>query len=212
MTKKKTELTTTKQIETRVKRQVVLEDGKVVQDSGPIVETNTTEDTDKRESESVEVSSHSRSSHAKQATKFLLPLTNSQRRNLGGDEVDGPKALENFPSDVENGALIELPESDKNARTVLTPRADGLVRESKTKKVVSREEIQERTEVEDVKHLGDFSDEVSLPKIHFQLNLRAVDQNKNTNSNHSINIATHSSFTHSWPQQNTKDSRHHYEN
>lgn len=56
VTKKKTELTTTKQIETRVKRQVVLEDGKVVQDSGPIVETNTTEDTDKQESESVEVS------------------------------------------------------------------------------------------------------------------------------------------------------------
>lgn len=55
VTKKKTELTTTKQIETRVKRQIVLEDGKVVEDSGPIVETNTTEDTDKQESESVEV-------------------------------------------------------------------------------------------------------------------------------------------------------------
>lgn len=55
VTKKKTELTTTKQIETRVKRQVILEDGKVVQDSGPIVETNTTEDTNKQESESVEV-------------------------------------------------------------------------------------------------------------------------------------------------------------
>lgn len=53
--KKKTELTTTKQIETRVKRQVVLEDGKVVQDSGPVVETNTTEDTDKKESNTVEV-------------------------------------------------------------------------------------------------------------------------------------------------------------
>lgn len=55
VTKKKTELTTTRQIETRVKRQVVLEDGKVVQDSGPIVETNTTEDTDKHESETTEV-------------------------------------------------------------------------------------------------------------------------------------------------------------
>lgn len=55
VTKKKTELTTTRQIETRVKRQVVLEDGKVVQDSGPIVETNTTEDTDKQESETTEV-------------------------------------------------------------------------------------------------------------------------------------------------------------
>lgn len=55
ITKKKTELTTTRQIETRVKRQVVLEDGKVVQDSGPIVETNTTEDTDKQESKTTEV-------------------------------------------------------------------------------------------------------------------------------------------------------------
>lgn len=55
MTKKKTELTTTRHIETRVKRQIVLEDGKVVEDSGPIVETNTTEDTNKQESESVEV-------------------------------------------------------------------------------------------------------------------------------------------------------------
>lgn len=53
--KKKTELTTTRQIETRVKRQVVLEDGKVVEDSGPIVSTNTTEDTEKQESETNEV-------------------------------------------------------------------------------------------------------------------------------------------------------------
>lgn len=48
---------------------------------------------------------------------------------------------------------------------MLAPRADGLVREMKTKKVVSREEIQERTETEDVKHLGDFSDEVCLVKL-----------------------------------------------
>jgi hypothetical protein len=32
-------LTTTKQIETRVKRQVKFEDGKVIEDSGPIVST-----------------------------------------------------------------------------------------------------------------------------------------------------------------------------
>ena len=56
VTKKKTEVTTKKQIETRVKRQVVLEDGKVVEDSGPIVTTNTTEDTEKQEHEQTEVS------------------------------------------------------------------------------------------------------------------------------------------------------------
>jgi hypothetical protein len=50
-------LTTTRQIETRVKRQVVLEDGKVVGDSGPIVTTNTTEDTETEEHKKTEVSS-----------------------------------------------------------------------------------------------------------------------------------------------------------
>jgi hypothetical protein len=39
ITKRKTELTTTKQVETRVKRQVKFEDGKVIEDSGPIVST-----------------------------------------------------------------------------------------------------------------------------------------------------------------------------
>lgn len=89
-----------------------------------------------------------------------------QRRNVGGDEVDGPRAIEHFPSDV-NQTLSEYMENgsgDKritSTHKVLAPRDDGLVREMKTRKVVSREQIQERTETEDVKHLGDFSDEVS---------------------------------------------------
>lgn len=48
-------------------------------------------------------------------------------------------------------------------------RPDGLVRETKTKTVVSREEIDERLETEDVKFLGDFSDEVSFFSL-FTLN------------------------------------------
>lgn len=55
VSKKKTEVTNTKQIETRVKRQVVLEDGKVVEDSGPLVTTNTTEDTETQEHHQTEV-------------------------------------------------------------------------------------------------------------------------------------------------------------
>lgn len=55
VTKKKVELTTTRQIATRVQRQLVLEDGKVVEDSGPIVSTNTTEDTEKQEHKHTEV-------------------------------------------------------------------------------------------------------------------------------------------------------------
>ncbi|XP_015178100.1 PREDICTED: uncharacterized protein LOC107067270 [Polistes dominula] len=48
-TRKKKEITTTRQIETRVKRQVVLEDGEVVVDTGPFVTTNTTEDVEQQE-------------------------------------------------------------------------------------------------------------------------------------------------------------------
>ncbi|XP_031629629.1 uncharacterized protein LOC116344908 isoform X2 [Contarinia nasturtii] len=146
VTKKKTELTTTRQIETRVKRQIVLEDGKVIEDSGPIVETNTTEDTNKQESESVE------------------------RLKPGEDDVDGPKAIEHFPSDKDQTVIEYVGDDskygiDESAPTVLAPR-DGLVREMKTKKVVSREEIQERTETEDVKHLGDFSDEAYVNAVN----------------------------------------------
>ncbi|XP_055684176.1 uncharacterized protein LOC129790612 isoform X1 [Lutzomyia longipalpis] len=121
--KKKTELTTTRQIETRVKRQVILEDGKVVDDSGPMVSTNTTEDTEKQESHTTE------------------------RRDLGEDEPTG--ALEAI--DMAKGV------------TLLGHTAaplNGVVREVKEKKIVSREEREELLETEDVKHLGDFSDEV----------------------------------------------------
>ncbi|KAK0091503.1 hypothetical protein PV326_003108, partial [Microctonus aethiopoides] len=48
-TRKKKEITTTRQIQTRVKRQVVLEDGEVIKDSGPLVTTNTTEDVEQQE-------------------------------------------------------------------------------------------------------------------------------------------------------------------
>lgn len=56
MTKKTKELTTTRQIATRVQRQVVLEDGKVLLDSGPLVSTTTSEDTETQEHEHTEVS------------------------------------------------------------------------------------------------------------------------------------------------------------
>lgn len=89
-----------------------------------------------------------------------------QRLKPGEDDVDGPKSIEHFPSDKDQTIIEYVGDDSKydidaSTPTVLAPRADGLVREMKTKKVVSREEIQERTETEDVKHLGDFSDQVS---------------------------------------------------
>lgn len=83
---------------------------------------------------------------------------------MGDDAVDGPEAIENVPI---NGALANV--SSGLVRAVVS-RPDGLVRETKTKTVVSREEIDERLETEDVKFLGDFSDEVILLLFYLHFN------------------------------------------
>ncbi|KAG5684323.1 hypothetical protein PVAND_013558 [Polypedilum vanderplanki] len=136
ITKRKTELTTTKQIETRVKRQVKFEDGKVIEDSGPIVSTATTEDTDKVESEQTE------------------------RKTLGEPSSSTPDALEfNKTAVNDESSQIAEPSTVKKYALAAT-RDDGLVREEKNNRIVSREDTTELTEIEDVRHYGDFSDEV----------------------------------------------------
>ena len=52
---------------------------------------------------------------------------------------------------------------------VLSARDDGLVREEKNNRVVSREDTTELTEIEDVRHYGDFSDAVSTTKNFFSI-------------------------------------------
>ncbi|XP_044758425.1 serine/arginine repetitive matrix protein 1 isoform X2 [Coccinella septempunctata] len=131
VSKKKTEVVNTKQIETRVKRQVVLEDGKVVEDSGPMVTTNTTEDTETQEHHQTEL------------------------RKLGDDEIDGPLAVE---GKADNAAV-----SKRN--WVVTSNPDGVVREVKEKRVLSREETEEVKETEDIQHFGDITDEDFLAAV-----------------------------------------------
>ncbi|XP_050309003.1 uncharacterized protein LOC126745280 isoform X2 [Anthonomus grandis grandis] len=124
ISKKKTEVLNTKQIETRVKRQVILEDGKVVEDSGPMVTTNTTEDTETQEHHQTEV------------------------RRLGDeDDTDGPRPLEDGTKGITEENWISV------------PNPDGVVREVKERRVISREETEEVKETEDVQHLGDITDE-----------------------------------------------------
>lgn len=92
-------------------------------------------------------------------------LHSLQRRNVGGDEVDGPRAIEAASGGAEDGGqeLIRFDDGGgRNATTILAARDDGLLKEQKTKKVVSREQIDERTETEDVKHFGEFTDKVGL--------------------------------------------------
>ncbi|KAL3274157.1 hypothetical protein HHI36_015571 [Cryptolaemus montrouzieri] len=131
ISKKKTEVVNTKQIETRVKRQVVLEDGKVVEDSGPMVTTNTTEDSETQEHHQTEL------------------------RKLGEDEIDGKLAIGD--DNTENAV------SKRN--WVVTANPDGIVREIKEKRVLSREETEEVKETEDVQHFGDITDENFLAAV-----------------------------------------------
>lgn len=51
--------------------------------------------------------------------------------------------------------------NDNNVQSYVASRDDGLIREIKENRVVSREDTIKLTEVEDVNHLGDFSDAVS---------------------------------------------------
>lgn len=49
----------------------------------------------------------------------------------------------------------------------MVPRpADGLVRQVDDKRVISHEEVKDYHETEDVKHLGDFTDQVSVIRFY----------------------------------------------
>lgn len=65
--------------------------------------------------------------------------------SAGIDSVDGAVVVTNLPNMVHT----------------IVARPDGLVREVKEQTVISREQVDELLETEDVRHLGDFSDEVS---------------------------------------------------
>lgn len=50
---------------------------------------------------------------------------------------------------------------EDTSKWIPSPNKDGIVREVKEKRVVSREETEEIKEVEDIQHYGDITDEVS---------------------------------------------------
>lgn len=80
-------------------------------------------------------------------------------RKLGDDEADGPKAIE------DGDRKIALDKSN----WIAVPNSDGVVREVKERKVVSREETEEVKETEDIQHLGDITDEVSKTQQNYIL-------------------------------------------
>lgn len=81
-------------------------------------------------------------------------------RKLGDDQTDAPLAVESG----DTNAIAE------KSNWVAVANPDGVVREVKERKVISREETEEVKETEDVQHLGDITDEVSHVITEYRYN------------------------------------------
>ncbi|XP_062535254.1 uncharacterized protein LOC134204445, partial [Armigeres subalbatus] len=163
--KRKTELITTRQIETRVQRQLKFEDGKVIEDSGPIVSTNTTEDTDRQETVQTEHRTLGDPTE-EEVTKNAAVDSDGKPVPIGGGGAagDGAGGLQNLVSDASGGAGLTTTATggDSNKpKTIgaIVARPDGLLKNIKEEVEVSREETKERTVHEERKHFGDFTDD-----------------------------------------------------
>ncbi|XP_050078915.1 uncharacterized protein LOC126565650 isoform X2 [Anopheles maculipalpis] len=159
--KRKTELTTTRQIETRVKRQLLFEDGKVVEDSGPIVSTNTTEDTDKQET----VQTEHRTLGDPAEEQAGEP--GNRLAGAGDGEVSGDATQQQQQPTLPVDSVSSIaPKTTTTGGTIVARPPDGLLRNIKEEVVVSREETKQRTEVTEQKHFGDFTDDAYLRAIN----------------------------------------------
>ncbi|XP_055523782.1 uncharacterized protein LOC129717705 [Wyeomyia smithii] len=176
--KRKTELTTTRQIETRIQRQLLFEDGKVIEDSGPIVSTNTTEDTDRQETVQTEHRTLGDPTAAEEdVTKRAV---DSGGNPVLDDDVDGLQKLVSDGGDGGGGAGAADGGSDEpvggggdtnssnKPKTIsaIVARPDGLLRNTKEEVEVSREETKECTVMAERKHFGDFTDDAYLRAIN----------------------------------------------
>ncbi|XP_055609790.1 uncharacterized protein LOC129756785 isoform X2 [Uranotaenia lowii] len=157
--KRKTELTTTRQIETRIKRQLVFEDGKVIEDSGPIVSTNTTEDTDKQETVQTE--------HRTLGDPKEEDSDKTTAAVVGSDTVDVDGAAKQQQQLVkENSENTTGKQLAETSIGLSVTRPDGLLRNTKEEVEVSREETKECTVTAERKHFGDFTDDAYLRAIN----------------------------------------------
>ncbi|XP_049529714.1 uncharacterized protein LOC125948075 isoform X1 [Anopheles darlingi] len=164
--KRKTELTTTRQTETRIKRQLLFEDGKVVEDSGPIVSTNTHEDTDRQETVQTEhrtLGDPAAASDGREAAAIKQEPKSEPKRGAKVPKV----AVVAMPSGSTHPHIAPktISVSVKEEAEKETEREEGLLRNVQEEVSVSREQTTERTEVAEQKHFGDFTDEAYLRAI-----------------------------------------------
>ncbi|KAJ2949068.1 hypothetical protein O0L34_g6008 [Tuta absoluta] len=155
VTRKKRDVTTTRQIATRVKRELVLEDGRILKDSGPKISTSVNEDT--------HTTNFQQTEHRvpeDEPAKDDAALEGGHKNGVGAigarDDVDGPI--------IEGGVVA--PAGGKvlvSSRVVANP--DGKVRESKDLRVMTRNVTEHVRETEERFHRGDTTHDALIAAV-----------------------------------------------
>ncbi|XP_059048469.1 serine/arginine repetitive matrix protein 1 [Achroia grisella] len=150
VTRKKSEVTTTRQIATRVKRELLLEDGRILSDSGPKISTSVNEDT------------HTTNF---QQTEHRVPDEEKGAEALK-NEVDGPVgALPGGESGMGGGEIA--PAGAKVLTTsCVVANPDGKVRESFDRKVLTKNVTERVRETEERFHRGDTTHEALITAVN----------------------------------------------
>ncbi|CAK1556334.1 unnamed protein product [Leptosia nina] len=156
VTRKTSEVTTTRQIATRVKREVVLEDGRILRDSGPKISTSVNEDT--------HTTNFQQTEHRVPEEQTEDDSTHAVGVGLPNENLD---ALDSAPDGTiaPNGTKVLV-----SSQIVANP--DGKVRESHERKVLTRNVTERVRETEEKIHTGDTTHEDS------KLNKRLLDNFK----------------------------------
>ncbi|XP_028042802.1 serine/arginine repetitive matrix protein 1 isoform X3 [Bombyx mandarina] len=152
VTRKTSEVTTTRQIETRVKRELILEDGRILSDSGPKISTSVNEDT------------HTTNL---QQTEHRVPEGQNDN-SASTTEIDGAIGA---PADEVDGLQTIVGEVSPAGAKVLVSSSvvanpDGKVRESHDLRVLTRNITERVKETEERIHKGDTTHEALIAAVN----------------------------------------------
>lgn len=139
VTKKKRDVTTTRQIATRVKRELVLEDGRILSDTGPKVSTSVNEDT------------HTTNFHQ---SEHRVPENQEEHDQVDGIINTPQREAVEVTSDFVDGVIAPA-DAKVLVSSRVVPNEAGKVRESHDRRVLTRNVTDRVRETEERFHLGD---------------------------------------------------------
>ncbi|KAG6443685.1 serine/arginine repetitive matrix protein 2 isoform X2 [Manduca sexta] len=150
VTRKTSEVTTTRQIATRVKRELILEDGRILSDSGPKISTSVNEDT------------HTTNF---QQTEHRVP--DGQNEEVA-DEVEGAVGarIEELEATPTTGGEVAPAGAKVMVSSKVVANPDGKVRESHDKKILTRNITERVRETEERIHRGDTTHEALIAAVN----------------------------------------------